>query len=185
MFDEFQNQIDCIKEYKANHESTFDHITTEMGKAFQQQHASINKQNEGVQKAKTATDQLMKDQNKNQDKVNEMSQDLEELLTWKKEMTNQQFEENDKYIKIEADDEDDDEVTKDNECIKMETNYEMNDVDDIEEELNQKTNTTAAIQNENLRIEWYKFSARFIPEKYKLQYVHANAESRNKKRSQI
>ena len=97
-------------------------------------------------------------------------------------MTNQQFEENDKYIKIEAGDEDDDEVTKDNECIKMETDYEMNDVDDIEEELTQKANTTAATQNENLRIEWYKFSARFIPEKYKLQYVHANAESRNKKR---
>ena len=52
----------------------------------------------------------MRDQNKNQDKVNEISQDLEELLTWKKEMTNQQFEENDKYIKIEAGEEDDDET---------------------------------------------------------------------------
>merc|ERR1712030_149672 len=28
----------------------------------------------------------------------------------------------------------------------------------------------------------YKFSARFITEEYKFQYVHANAESRNKRR---
>ena len=41
---------------------------------------------------------MMRIQNKNQDKVNEMSHDLEELLTWKKEMTKQQFEENDKYF---------------------------------------------------------------------------------------
>merc|ERR1712030_239619 len=76
----------------------------------------------------------------------------------------------------------DDEITINNECIEMETDYEIDDVDNIEEDLDQKTDTTIAIQNEILRIEWYKFSARFIPERYRLHFVHANAESRNKKR---
>ena len=40
---------------------------------------------------------------------------------------------------------------------------------------------TAAQQNKSIRLEWYKISNNFIPEKYKLQYVHANAEARNEK----
>ena len=45
-----------------------------------------------------------------------------------------------------------------------------------------RTIVTAAQQNKSLRIEWYKFSTEFIPEKYRLQYVHANAEIRNEKK---
>ena len=106
-----------------------------------------------------------------------MSQNLEELLTWKKEMTKQQFEENDRYIKIETIEEEDDEIN--NDCIEIETDYEIDNVDNVEDELDQIIDTTIAIQNENLRFKWYKFSARFVTEEYKFQYVQANAESRN------
>ena len=41
---------------------------------------------------------------------------------------------------------------------------------------------SAAQQNKSLRLEWYKASTNFIPEKYKLKYVHANADARNEKR---
>merc|ERR1712074_196535 len=50
------------------------------------------------------------------------------------------------------------------------------------DELEQIMDTTIAVQNESLRIKWYKFSARFIPEEYRFQYVHADAESRNRKK---
>ena len=46
--------------------------------------------------------------------LNEMSHNLEELLTWKREMTKQHFEEDDKYIKIETNVEEDDEETINN-----------------------------------------------------------------------
>ena len=150
--------------------------------AFQQQHASINMQNEEVLEAKIATDQMVTNQNKNQEKMNEMSHNLEELLTWKREMTKQQFEENDKYIKIETNEEEDDEITINNEYIEMETDYEIDEVEKIEDELEQIMDTTIAVQNESLRIKWYKFSAKFIPEEYRFQYVHADAESRNRKK---
>ena len=163
VYGELQVHIDYIKKSEEDSGSTFVLVKTEMEGAFQQQHATINKQNEEVQKAKTATDQMMRIQNKNQDKVNEMSHDLEELLTWKKEMTKQLVEDNDKYIKIETNEEEDDEITKNNECIEMETEYEIDDVDDVDEVLDQETDTTIAIQNEILRINWYKFSARFMP----------------------
>merc|ERR1711984_53386 len=67
-------------------------------------------------------------------------------------------------------------------CMEMETDYEIDDVDNIDEDLEHLIDTTMAIQNESLRIKWYKFSARFIPEEYRFQYVHADAESRNRKK---
>ena len=76
--------------------------------------------------------------------------------------------------------EEDDEETRNNEYIEIETDYDLDDVDNSEDDLDQRTDITIAIQNENLRFKWYKFSDRFIPEEYRFQYVHANAESRNK-----
>ena len=47
----------------------------------------------------------------------------------------------------------------------------------------ERKNVVSAVQqNKSLRLEWYKVSTDFIPEKYKLQYVHANADARNEKR---
>merc|ERR1712173_269226 len=99
-----------------------------------------------------------------------------------REITKQQFEEDDNYIKTETNVEEDEEITINNEYTKMDTDYEMDDVDNIEDDLDQIIDTTIASQNESLRIKWYKFSDRFIPEEYRFQYVHADAKSRNKKK---
>merc|ERR1712105_41345 len=40
-------------------------------------------------------------------------------------------------------------------------------------------------KNEELKFEWYKFSARFVAEEFKLKYVHPNAEATNKKKCLI
>ena len=53
------------------------------------------------------------------------------------------------------------------------------EIEKQEESKNQTTLTSAEQHNKNLRVEWYKFSTGFIPAKYKLQYVRANAKNRN------
>ena len=64
----------------------------------------------------------------------------------------------------------------------METENEIDNTIDIEDEMEIIPDKTIAAHNENLKFEWYKFSARFVTEEYKFQYVHANAESRNKRK---
>ena len=180
VYEKIQVQIDHIKERDDDSNNAFIRVKSEIEGAFQKQHATIMNQNEEVQKAKIATDQMVRNQSKNQDKIDEMSQDLEELLIWKKEMTKQQFEENDKYIKIETIEEEDDEIN--NEDTEMEVDYEIENADNMEDDMVLIMDTTIAVQNENLIFDWYKFSARFIPEEYRFQYIHADAESRNRKK---
>ena len=110
--------------------------------------------------------------------IDGMFQDLKEVLTWKKEMEKQKLDDRvDNYIKTENIEEENDE-----EDIEMETDNEIDDVVDVEDEMDIIPDKTIAAHNENLRFEWYKFSARFIPEEYRFQYVHADAESRNRKK---
>ena len=47
------------------------------------------------------------------------------------------------------------------------------------EEQEELENQSAKEQNIKLRNEWYQFSAHCVPAKYKLQYVHANANNKN------
>ena len=64
----------------------------------------------------------------------------------------------------------------------METDDEIDDIIEFEDEIETIPDKTIADHNENIRFKWYKFSARFIPEEYRFQYVHADAESRNRKK---
>merc|ERR1712030_224938 len=41
---------------------------------------------------------------------------------------------------------------------------------------------TISTRNEDLRFEWYKFSARFVTEEFKLKYVHPDAEATNRRK---
>ena len=66
----------------------------------------------------------------------------------------------------------------------METENEIDNTIDIEDEMEIIPDKTIAAHNENLRFKWYKFSARFVTEEYKFQYVHANAESKNRRKVQ-
>ena len=52
----------------------------------------LSETEEEMQRTKITNDQLIKNQNTNQDKLNEMTKNLEELLTWKHEMTKQKVE---------------------------------------------------------------------------------------------
>merc|ERR1711874_932079 len=48
-----------------------------------------------------------------------------------------------------------------------------------EDEITAQTISTEGAQ---MRFEWYKFSARFVTEEFKVQYVHPDAEATNRKK---
>merc|ERR1712105_3042 len=60
VYEEIQVHIDRIKSSEEDSVTAFVQVKTEMEGAFQQQHATISNQNEEVQKAKIATDQIIR-----------------------------------------------------------------------------------------------------------------------------
>ena len=92
--------------------------------------------------------------------------DIQELITNKEEIFN---DEKETIIKI--DEEYDEEVDEEIETEES--------TDQIMEEQEELENQSAKEQNIKLRNEWYQFSAHCVPAKYKLEYVHANANNRN------
>merc|ERR1712030_98491 len=107
-----------------------------------------------------------------------MFQDIQEILKWKKDLEKEKLEEETwGYIKTETIVEEDDD-----EDIEMETEYGIEDTIDSQDEMGIIPRKTLTTQNENLRFEWYKFSARFVTEEYKFKYVQPNAEVTNREK---
>merc|ERR1712105_468687 len=110
--------------------------------------------------------------------IDGMVQNIQEILKWKKELEKEKLEEEiDSYIKTETIVEEDDD-----EDIEMETENEIEDTIDSQDEMEIIPRKTLTTQNENLRFEWYKFSARFVTEEYKFKYVQPNAEVTNREK---
>merc|ERR1712148_156807 len=62
---------------------------------------------------------------------------------------------------------------------KTESDPDLNVEINTENEIKAKT---ISVKRANMRFEWYKFSARFVTEEFKVQYVHPDAEEKNKKK---
>merc|ERR1712030_49706 len=59
----------------------------------------------------------------------------------------------------------------------------VEDEKDIEINIEEEFRTKSFSMGEaNIRLEWYKFSERFVTEEYKVKYVHPDAEETNKKK---
>merc|ERR1712030_259151 len=102
------------------------------------------------------------------------------ILKWKKEVENvgnniktETIEDEDEFEELENDIEPDP-------AREDELDVEI----DEEDEIIQTTTSakTISTKNEDLQLEWYKFSARFVTEEFKLKYVHPDAEAINKKK---
>merc|ERR1712030_93310 len=113
-----------------------------------------------------------------------MVQDLQEILKWKKELEKEKLEEKvENYIKTETIEEEDD---------KEDTTMESENENELEIEIEADVDNeiildiipmkTISTRNEDLQFEWYKFSARFVTEEFKLKYVHPNAEATNRRK---
>merc|ERR1712105_174015 len=79
-----------------------------------------------------------------------------------------------KYIKTETTEDLENEIEPD-----LASEDELDIEIDVDNEIVQETIST---KNEELQLEWYKFSARFVTEEFKLKYVHPDAEATNKKK---
>merc|ERR1712030_169491 len=115
-----------------------------------------------------------------------LEKDIQEILKWKKEVEKEILVENvEKYIKTETIEDEDDTEELENEIEPDLASEDELDIEiDVDNEIVQNTIPTKTIstKNEELRLEWYKFSARFVTEEFKLKYVHPDAEATNKKK---
>ena len=168
---DFQKKVKTtLEDFKSAHESYdsyYHDFQIKVEEGFIEHTDQIYENKETALETKATSDQLIKNQNKNQEELDEMSRNLEELLTWKHEMTQKQVENSELgEIKMEE--------------IKMETTHEIEDTYDSEEELDQEDNTSETTENENNKLEWYEFSNKFIQEEFRPNHVHS--KQRNKKK---
>merc|ERR1712105_576295 len=182
MSDAGKIQITQIKNSDVNNGTEFYRLRSEIKEEFQSHKECIKQEIDTVheenEKTKVATTQVIHKLNNDQPKIDGMFQDLQEILKWKKELEKAKLEEEvDSYIKTEAIEEEDDD-----EDIEMETENEVENAINSEDELEIIPVKTITTQNENLRFEWYKFSARFVTEECKFKYVHPNAEAANREK---
>merc|ERR1712074_64687 len=133
---------------------------------------------ENAKKTSVKVIELINQHNENLPAFTEMEEDIQEILKWKTEVKKEKVE---KHIKTETIEEDIENVN----TLKTEADPDLNIEDETDIEIdveNEITTKTISVKSENLHFEWYKFSARFITEEFKLQYVHPDAEATNKKK---
>ena len=147
----------------------FEKLKTEVVNEFQNQ-AEI------ISEIKESANEMIDERNQNKTEVHQLAFEVKELKMWKQEITLHQEEKfNDEEIKIE-DNSEAEEESQEEELI--EDNYESES--ELQEEPEDPTIQVDAKQhNQDLRIRWYRYSIDFIPDKFKLQYVQANANRRN------
>merc|ERR1711984_29427 len=127
--------------------------------------------NENVETTSITLSALINEHNKNLPDITEMEEEVHELLQWKSEV-------NAKLIKTET-------IKGNSVNEKTESNPDLNIEDETDIEINTKDETktkTISVREANIRFEWYKFSARFVTEEYKVKYVHPDAEETNRKK---
>merc|ERR1712030_45801 len=175
-------QITQIKNSDVNNGTEFYRLKSELKQDIVGQREDVEKEfdmaYEDMRETRKVTAELIHKVNDDQPMIDGMFQDIQEILKWKKDLEKEKLEEEiDSYIKTETIVEEDDE-----EDIEMETENEIEDTIDSQDEMEIIPRKTITTQNENLRFEWYKFSARFVTEEYKFKYVHPNAEVTNREK---
>merc|ERR1712074_391474 len=108
----------------------------------------------------------------------EMDINIQELLKWKSEMTEEADENLIKTETIGVN-----ENTESNPEINIEEEMDMEEEMDIETDAEDEI-TTQAISTEGVEMcfKWYEFSAMFVTEEYKVQYIQPNVEAANRKK---
>merc|ERR1712074_271375 len=108
----------------------------------------------------------------------EMDINIQELLKWKSEMTEEADENLIKTETIGVN-----ENTESNPEFNIEEEMDMEEEMDIETDAEDEI-TTHPISPEGveMRLKWYEFSDMFVTEEYKVQYIQPNAEAANRKK---
>merc|ERR1712030_309279 len=122
--------------------------------------------------------ELINQHNENLPTFTKMEEDIQEILQWKTEIKKEIDE---KFIKTETVKEN---IGNENK-LKTEANPDLNVEEETDIEINvedEVTTKTISAKSASICFEWYKFSARFVTEEFKLQYVHPDAEATNKKK---
>merc|ERR1712074_302752 len=172
---ETEEQIEQIKNSDVNNGKELYRLRKEVGdlvhERIEEVYENMSLTNENVETTSITLSALINEHNKNLPDITEMEEEVHELLQWKSEV-------NAKLIKTET-------IKENSVNEKTESNPDLN----IEEEMDIETNTedeitakTISMKSARIRFEWYKFSARFVTEEFKVQYVHPDAEATNKKK---
>merc|ERR1712105_112558 len=161
---EAADQIKQIKNSDVNNGTEFYRLKNEIGdlvhERIEEVYENMSLTNENVETTAVTLDALITEHNKNLPDITEMEDEVHELLKWKSEV-------NAKLIKTET-------ITGNSVDKKTESNPDLNvegetDIEiNIEDEFKTKT---ISVREANIRLEWYKFSERFVTEEYKVKYV--------------
>ena len=162
-------------------------LKLEIEKAFQNQNEIIEGQIENVKEYRNVTSDVILKSNDHHNTLTDIQSEMEELKIWKEKITGELLED-EEPTEIKTEDFESTEFEVDYEDIKMEFEDEVTETEieqpnpdtGLEEE--SKNIITAAQMNKSIRLKWYKVSTKFMPEKYRLQYVHTDADARNEKR---
>merc|ERR1712030_230970 len=136
---------------------------------------NIGLTNENVEEVSIKLGALINQHNENLPTFTEMEEDIQEILKWKSEIKK---EIDDKLIKTGT-------VKENSVNEKTEANPDLSVEEETDIEINAEDEITArtmSVKSASIRFEWYKFSARFVTEEFKVQYVHPDAEEKNKKK---
>merc|ERR1712030_306127 len=136
---------------------------------------NIGLTNENVEEVSIKLGALINQHNENLPTFTEMEEDIQEILKWKSEIKK---EIDDKLIKTGT-------VKETSVNEKTEANPDLSVEEETDIEINAEDEITAktiSVKSASIRFEWYKFSARFVTEEFKVQYVHPDAEATNKKK---
>ena len=122
------------------------------------------------------TSEVILDHLEHRKSIEDLESGVAELKQWQEEMNNSQGK-----IKIEkeSDSEESEEEPEESEDENEDENIKP--VEKPERKVDEKSTKSVSQRNKQLKYEWYEYSSSVIPDEYKLQYVHANAEDRNEK----
>ena len=113
---------------------------------------------------------------------------MEDLRLWQDEVITLQEiskpQEGKGQTEIETEESEDTELEVEDGNIKIEDEIVETEIEQPDTRVKEESKkiVTAAQQNKSIRLEWYKVSTEFVPEKYRLQYVYTNADARNEKK---
>merc|ERR1712030_258783 len=176
---ETENQITQIKNSDVNNGTEFYRLRQEVkdhvNERTEEVYENIGLTNENVEEVSIKLGTLINERNKNLPTFREMEEDIQEILQWKSEIKKEIDE---KLVKTET-------VKENSVNEKTESNPNLNVDEETDIEINIEDEITAktiSMKSARLRFEWYKFSARFVTEEFKVQYVHPDAEATNKKK---
>ena len=159
--------------------NTIQEMKTEVKESIDIQEQAISVYASNMKNYYDHTTEWMLDQKSQHARIEDLSSKMTDLRMWQIEIENSHG--NIKTEEANDASEPEDEETENANESEGETEDEQNESTN-QPEAQEKSVKSIAQRNKQIKYDWYEFSIDWMPDDYKFQYVHSNADSRNKKK---